>query len=645
MIAQFGQFLLSLAFAAAIWQSITGALAYWKNRPDLVNGAANAASVHLLATIGAFAILAYLMVAGDYSLPYVWLNTNDNLPAIYRFAATWGAHEGSMLLWLLVLSVSIVCSAWWSRGRSWQFSTLNLAITGSVSLGVTAFVVFASNPLDQVLPPALAGRDLNPLLQDPALIFHPPLLYIGYVSTVVLFAGALAGLISKELDRSWAKWLRPFALVSWIFLSCGIALGSYWAYYELGWGGWWFWDPVENASFMPWLLLTALIHALAAAQRSGVFYLWCVLLAIACFALSMLGTFLVRSGVLVSIHSFAADPQRGIMILGLLAIYVIPAIVVVLAKMPKQIAENRFSLLSRESAILLNNALLVVACLTVVLGTLYPLVLEVASGQRISVGEPYFNAVFIPIMLPALVLVGMVGYIRWRQDQFKHLGQKLRRVILIWLIVLALAGFALVEYLSWSLILGLGLSLWILVGTGFSFYRHWQAKNADATRKQLQLNTLGMHLAHLGLGVFVLAASITSLLSIEQEAAMAVGDVHTVGKYQFQLDEVGQRQGENYRATYAKVSVWSDETVVSTLKPEQRFYFSQPDKPMTEAAIDSRWFGDLFVALAGSAQTETWLLRLHIKPGVYWLWLSVLLMVIGGALVVVDLTRSRPKHP
>ncbi|MCH9664170.1 MAG: heme lyase CcmF/NrfE family subunit [Gammaproteobacteria bacterium] len=647
MQAQWGHFLLCATLALSCWQLMSSVTALVRQRPSAYAAAANAVVLHLLFTLLAFLLLVLLMVIGDYSVDYVAAHTNDSLGLAYRIAATWSAHEGSMLLWLLMLSLSCFVSVRGARHRSLGFRCVNLAVFAFITAGTTAFVLFSSNPFDQSLPPLLQGRDLNPLLQDPGLIFHPPLLYVGYVSTVIAFAAAVAALWCGELNRHWAAWLRPYALFSWIFLSCGIALGSYWAYYELGWGGWWFWDPVENASFMPWLLMTALVHALAASARTGAFLSWCALLAILTFGLSMLGTFLVRSGILVSVHSFASDPDRGIMVLALLVSFITPAIAVYIFKTPTVKHSSHFTWLSAESAILFNNLLLCVACATVFLGTMYPLALEVLTGERISVGTPYFNAVFVPLMMPLLAAAGLAGLLLWRSDSWTQLRQRALMAILVWLAVMAvLTALALTVYsYSLSAVAAVGAGLWVMIATAVSYLRRIRTARSEGVSvlvawTKTRLGVHGMHLAHVGLGVFALAVALVSTMSDSTEAAMRVGESRQLGDYSFTLSAVEGISGTNYDADQATVTVSDGEDVISILKPQRRRYHSQPDNTMTEADIESRWFGDLFVALTEDINENTWGLRIQIKAGIYWIWLGVLMMAAGGALAMISALSS-----
>ena len=646
MLAQWGQFLLSAALALSCWQVMAAALgARAGARATAYSNARVTAALQFAFVLGCFTLLAALMLIGDYTVDYVAAHTNDALPAHYRLAATWSAHEGSMLLWMLMLSGSALLSVRGADRLGQRFACINLMALGLVSAGVAAFVLFSSNPLDQTIPPPAQGADLNPLLQDPGLIFHPPLLYVGYVSTVVVFAATVAALVCNRLDREWAVWLRPYALFSWVFLSLGIALGSYWAYYELGWGGWWFWDPVENASFMPWLALTALVHSLAVASRTGALLPWCALLAIAAFALSMLGAFLVRSGALVSVHSFAADPQRGIAILALLFAFVAPALALFAQR--ARLGGPPVRLLSAAGAILANNVFLCVAAATVFLGTLYPLALEVISAERISVGAPYFNAVFVPLMLPLLLLAPLAGLLSWRGQGLRPLLAQLTRPALAWLALMAallvwaaLAGAAAITALAASVF-----GLWTLVGTAYSYaslYRQERMPTAPWRRRaaRIRLGQHGMHLAHLGLGVFALAVALVSTLGQSVETAMAPGDSHRLGRYSFTLNSVDERQGLNYEATYGIVDVMRGGEPLARLRPERRRYHSMPDNEMTEAAISSHWFGDVFVALSGQRQ-DSWGMRLQVKPAIQWIWLGVLMMACGGALAIAGQLRAR----
>ncbi len=504
-----------------------------------------------------------------------------------------------------------------------------LGVLGLVAVGFLLFMLLTSNPFDRQLPGAVDGADLNPLLQDPGLVVHPPMLYMGYVGFSVAFAFAIAALLAGRLDAAWARWSRPWTNVAWVFLTLGIALGSYWAYYELGWGGWWFWDPVENASFMPWLVGTALIHSLAVTEKRGSFKNWTVLLAIAAFSLSLLGTFLVRSGVLTSVHAFATDPKRGIFILAFLVIVIGGSLTLFAWRAAKVSMGGAFALFSRETLLLVNNVLLVVACGSVLLGTLYPLLIDALGMGKLSVGPPYFNSVFVPIMLPLLFLIALGPLARWKHADARDMAQRLRLAA-----VLAVAAGIGLPFLvgQWSPLVALGLLLavWIVASTAFQVRERlrsgWPPRSF-----------WGMHLAHVGMAVFVIGVTLVKGYEVEKDVRMAVGDTVEMGGYVVRLDGVRQVEGPNYMAQRGDVALMKDNQVLRHLHPEKRNYFSS-QMPMTETAIDSGFTRDLYISLGEALDPEgrTWSVRVYYKPFVTWIWGGCLLMALGGGIAAAD---------
>jgi cytochrome c-type biogenesis protein CcmF len=556
----------------------------------------------------------------------------------YRVAAVWGGHEGSMLLWVLMLGLWSVAVSVFSRRLPTVFVARVLGVMGLLSAGFLGFLLFTSNPFARLLPGPSQGRDLNPLLQDPGMVIHPPMLYMGYVGFSVAFAFAIAALLSGRLDATWARWSRPWTTVAWMFLTLGIALGSGWAYYELGWGGWWFWDPVENASFLPWLVGTALIHSLAVTEKRGVFRSWTVLLAIFAFSLSLLGTFLVRSGVLTSVHAFATDPRRGIYILGFLIAVVGSSLVLFAWRAPKVGLGGGFEPVSRESMLLANNVLLAVAAASVMLGTLYPLLLDALSLGKISVGPPYFEAVFVPLMAPAVFLMGVGPLARWREASLPDLAKRLRGALLATLVA---AGLSFAAGGSLTSSLGVLLAAWVLCTTLVALADHVRHAGGPWWRRAARLPRLlprgewGMLLAHLGIGVFIFGVTMVKTWEAESDVRMAVGDTATLGGYSFRLDSVGEYNGPNFLGLRAVMQVSRDGRALTTLEPEKRLYTAQ-GMPMTEAAIDPGWTRDLYVSLGEALGDNAFAVRIQVKPFVDWIWGGALLMALGGLLAATD---------
>jgi cytochrome c-type biogenesis protein CcmF len=624
MIPELGQFALSLALLIALFQSVGALWGAHRASAAWMGFARPAAQGQALLVAFAFGCLVYSFVNNDFSVLYVAQNSNSALPLQYRIAGAWGGHEGSLLLWTLMLAVWTVAVSLFSAHLPDEMVSRVLGVMGVVSAGFLAFMLFTSNPFDRLLPAAPDGRDLNPLLQDPGMVLHPPMLYMGYVGFSVAFSFAVAALLSGRLDATWARWSRPWTTVAWTFLTIGIALGSGWAYYELGWGGWWFWDPVENASFMPWLVGTALIHSLAVTEKRGAFRSWTVLLAIVAFALSLLGTFLVRSGVLTSVHAFAVDPKRGIFILALFALFIGGALVLYAWRTSRIGLGGDFEPVSRESFLLANNVLLAAAAGTVMLGTLYPLVLDAVGAGKISVGPPYFEAVFVPLMAPALFLMGVGPLARWKRTSLPELA-----VLLRWALAVSLALGLLLPLAmgKWSAMVGFGLALavWIVI-TGLLSLR----KGMRQTRAHY-----GMVVAHIGVAVFVVGVTLVKGYESEKDVTLREGESVELGSYAFTLEGVSSVAGPNYRAARAKVSVARDGKPVSVLYPEKRVYNVQ-QMPMTEAAIDTGFTRDLYVSLAEPVQSGGWLLRVQHKPFIDWIWGGCLIMALGGLLAASD---------
>jgi len=627
MTAELGHFALILALCVSLVQGILPIAGAQYGRREWILLARPAAQALFLLMACSFAALAWSFYTNDFSVQYVAEHSNAQLPTLYRFGAVWGGHEGSLLLWVLMLSGWTVAVAQNSRTLDDTMVARVIGVLGLVTTGLLMFVLFTSNPFTRLLPAAENGRDLNPLLQDPGLVFHPPMLYMGYVGFSVAFAFAIAALLSGRLDAAWARWSRPWTTAAWVFLTLGIALGSWWAYYELGWGGWWFWDPVENASFLPWLLGTALLHSLAVTEKRGSFKSWTVLLAIGAFSLSLLGTFLVRSGVLTSVHAFATDPRRGIFILVLLVLVVGSSLALFAWRAPKVALGGSFGLMSRESLMLAGNVLLVVACASVLLGTLYPLIIDALHLGKISVGPPYFNAVFVPVMAPVLFLLAAVPLARWKHAEARDIALRM------WIPgVLALLAGALVPRLmgGWTVLTGLGvaLSVWIAVSGVIQIARRLKSGLPPSS-------FWGMHLGHMGIAVFVFGVTMVGGYQEEQDVRMEPGDTVLVGGHLFKMVGVQDVPGPNYSAARGAFEVSHNGGAVHMLYPEKRNYFSST-MPMTEAAIDAGFIRDVYVSLGEPLEGKAWAVRVYFKPFVDWIWGGCVLMALGGLFAMSD---------
>ena len=624
MIPELGQFALALALALALVQAFFPIVGAAKGNLAWMAIARPAAQAQALLVAFAFGCLTYAFVNNDFSVAYVAQHSNSALPLHYRIAGVWGGHEGSLLLWTLMLGVWMTAVSLFSRHLPEDMAARVLGVMGFVSAGFLAFMLFTSNPFDRLFPPAPDGNDLNPLLQDPGMVVHPPMLYMGYVGFSVAYAFAVAALLSGRLDAAWARWSRPWTTVAWMFLTLGICLGSGWAYYELGWGGWWFWDPVENASFMPWLVGTALIHSLAVTEKRGAFKSWTVLLAIVAFGLSLLGTFLVRSGVLTSVHAFAVDPRRGIFILGLFTVMIGGALALYAWRTARVGMGGSFAPVSRESLLLANNVLLAAAAATVFLGTLYPLAIDALGAGKISVGPPYFESVFVPVMAPALFLMGVGPLARWKRASLPELAVLLRWALAISLALGLLLPFAFGE---WHALTGfsLALAIWIVL-TGLLTFR----KSLKHTRSHY-----GMVVAHLGVAVFVVGVTLVKTYESDKDANLRPGEAIELAGYRFRLDDVSDVKGPNYIASRATISVTRGGRPVTVLHPEKRLYTVQRT-PMTEAAIEPGLTRDLYVSLGDPLEGGAWFVKAYYKPFVDWIWGGCVIMALGGFLAASD---------
>ncbi|HEV7164402.1 MAG TPA: heme lyase CcmF/NrfE family subunit [Gammaproteobacteria bacterium] len=632
MIPEFGHLALILALCLAAAQAFFGILGAQRNDLLWMSAVRPTAVVQALFTLFAFACLAYAFLVSDFSVAYVAENSNVLLPWPYRFTAVWGAHEGSLLLWVTVLGIWTLAVARFSRHLPLEFTSRVLGVMGVISLGFFLFMLTTSDPFTRLLPPVGQGRDLNPILQDPAMAIHPPMLYTGYVGFSVAFAFAVAALLGGRMDSVWARWARPWTLTAWLFLSFGITLGSWWSYYELGWGGWWFWDPVENASFMPWLVGTALVHSLAVTEKRGAFKSWTVLLAIAAFSLSLLGTFLVRSGVLISVHSFASDPKRGIFILAMLGLFVGAALTLYAWRAPSLTRGGGFQPFSRETLLLLNNIFLVVAAASVLLGTLYPLMMDALNLGRLSVGPPYFNSVFVPVMLPFLVLIGIGPYVRWKHGDPKATARTVKIAALLALLAGVIAVIVAGAERGLLLTAGVMLATWAAASAFVEPVRRLRLR-LQGRHSALPRSVLGMSLAHLGAGCLVLGITVTSLLGVEQDQVIAPGGSATVAGYRFDFQGVTTVDGPNYQADQGRFVVSRDGEPITTMLPEKRRFSSTET---TEAAIHPGLTRDLYLALGNSLDNGSWSVRIEYKPLVRFIWLGGILMMLGGILAASD---------
>jgi len=643
MIPELGHFALLVALLLTVIQATIPIIGAQKNYSGWMVLAGTTARMQFFFHVFAFALLTYSFIEKDFSVLYVATNSNAELPLHYRISAVWGAHEGSLLLWSLILSGWTFAVTLSGRHIPLTFKARVIAVMGWISVGFLLFMLFTSNPFARLSPAATNGQDLNPLLQDIGLIFHPPMLYMGYVGLVVPFAFAIAALIEGNVDAAWTRWTRPWTTVAWVFLTIGITLGSWWAYYELGWGGWWFWDPVENASFMPWLVATALIHSLAVTETRNVFRAWTVLLAIFAFSLSLLGTFLVRSGVLVSVHAFATDPARGVFILIFLAIIVGSALILFAFRAPRVSGGNGFKILSRETFLLVNNVILVVASGSVLLGTLYPLILDALDAGKISVGPPYFNSVFIPLMFPLLLLIGIGPLLRWKEDTLNVLINRLKIPLLISVTIGVILVLSFTESRTLMVVASIATAIWIVVTSILGIIERLSNKPTTGNSlARLPRNFIGMTLAHTGVAVFVIGVVGSSVYSVEKDVRLSPGERYKISDYSFELVNVTDVNGPNYVAQVGRFHVYKKEKLVATLSPEKRFYPIQKE-PMTEAAISPTLSRDLYIALGEPLGEDAWSVRLYYKPLQRWIWLGPLLMAFGGIIAATDKRYRRTR--
>lgn len=644
LITELGYFALISALVIAILQVILPAVGVFKHQPAWQRLAGSFAIAQFLATGTSFLCLMYGFYANDFTLIYVANQSNSLLPWYYRLSATWGGHEGSLLLWVTILATWGAAVAVFSRSLPLAMRARVLVIIAFVQMMMLSMVIFVSSPFNRSLPSIpVDGKDLNPLLQDPGLIFHPPMLYMGYVGAVVPFAFAMAALWAGRLDAVWTRWSRPWTLAAWCCLTLGIVFGSMWAYNELGWGGWWFWDPVENASFMPWLGGVALLHSLAVTEKRGVFKAWTIMLAIFTFALSLLGTFLVRSGVITSVHSFAADPTRGLFILVILGVVIGGGLAMFAWRGWRLTQESHYQLKSRETLLVINNIIILVATIVVVIGTLYPMLADALKLGQVSVGAPYFNALFVPLTWLLLLFLAIGPVSRWKKDTRPLLGTGL--AILASCFVLAgVLSYFLVSSININIFMSAALSLWVLVWMVIDIKdKTRNARSLGAGLKRLHMGYWGMQLAHLGILLSVMGIAITTSLSIEKDIAMQKNQSVEVQGYQFTMDELKKIRGANFDATQAVVSVRKNNQVVATLYPEKRHYVVS-QMPMTEASIQYNPLRDIYMAIGepildanqSEANATKWAVRIYIKPGVRWIWWGGFVIALGAILSMFD---------
>ncbi|MDA9983708.1 heme lyase CcmF/NrfE family subunit [Porticoccaceae bacterium] len=661
MIAEYGHIALIVALCLSVAQAIVpmaGSFAGYRTWMRLGHSLALGQLVFVAIS---FACLTAAFVQDDFSLQYVANNSNTLLPTQFKVSAVWGAHEGSLLLWALILALWSAAVALFSGHLPLVLSSRVLSILGAISVGFGLFILLTSNPFARILPfSPTEGGDLNPLLQDFGLIVHPPMLYMGYVGFSVAFAFAVAALIGGQFDSAWARWARPWINSAWVFLTIGITLGSWWAYYELGWGGWWFWDPVENASLMPWLVGTALVHSISVTEKRGAFRSWTLLLAILAFSLSLLGTFLVRSGVLTSVHAFANDPERGIFILAFLGLVVGSSLLLfalrgpVVQRQQGDIEVVSYSGLSREMMLLLNNVLLVSAMAMILIGTLYPLIADVLDLGKISVGPPYFNFFFVPMTLGLMVAMGFAVFSRWKKTDAQMLRQKGMLPFLISLSAALILPLFLAESMSWATysitaVITLGASFWVVT---MSLEDLWQKLDRGSSTVSSRLKNLtklpgsywGMQVAHIGIAVCALGVGLSSVYDVQKDVRMVPGDRVAVAGYEFTFDSVNFVQGPNFGASRGQISAYKNDRLVAVLYPEKRKYEAR-NQVMTEAALDAGLTRDLYVSLGEPLKGDAWAIRLHVKPFVRCIWLGGLMIGLGGLLSVMDKRYRRRRKP
>ncbi len=629
MIPEIGHFSLILAFVMALILGVLPMYGAARNNANYMALAKPAVVAQWIFVAISFACLVYAFVTNDFSVKYVVLTSNSALPLVYKVSAVWGAHEGSLLLWVLILSTWALAIAMFSRSIPAVMLSRILSVMGLIAVGFLLFVLMTSNPFDRI-PMQADGRDLNPLLQDFGLAIHPPMLYMGYVGFSVAFAFAVAAMISGKLDAAWARWSRPWTNIAWVFLTIGIALGSWWAYYELGWGGWWFWDPVENASLLPWLVGTALMHSLIVTEKRGMFKAWTILLAISAFSLSLLGTFLVRSGVLTSVHAFASDPERGLFILIFLILVVGSSLTLFSMRAAKLSSTAKFETLSKETALLSNNIILVVMTAAVLLGTLFPLISDALAIGKISVGPPYFNMIMVPLAVVLVIVMGFGFVLRWKSDRWSRLQGKLWLPLIFALVAATILPLIYAPSFDGLSFMGLLMAAWV------AFTALMWVLRLKRSPFKMSGTTWGAMLAHIGLAITFTGITLVSIYNVEEDIRVEKGTSYKVNEYLFTFEGVTEVEGPNYTAYQGKVKITENGKLVTVLQPEKRIYRVQT-MPMTEAGIDAGIFRDLFVALGEPLGDKgAWSLRIQYKPFIRWIWLGAIFMGIGGLFAAFD---------
>jgi cytochrome c-type biogenesis protein CcmF len=634
MLNEIGHFTLLLAFCVALIQATVPLFGANKGRTDLMAIAESSANLQFALLLASFAALTHAFVTSDFSVKLVVLNSHSLKPMLYKVTGVWGNHEGSMLLWVLILSLFGASASWFGKSLPILLKTRVLSVQGAIGVAFLAFIIFTSNPFERMQIPPFDGQDLNPLLQDPGLAFHPPFLYLGYVGLSMAFSFAVAALIEGRIDAAWGRWVRPWTLAAWIFLTIGIALGSWWAYYELGWGGFWFWDPVENASFMPWLLAAALLHSAIVVEKRETLKSWTILLAILAFGFSLIGTFIVRSGVLTSVHAFANDPERGLFILIILGVFMGGALILFSLRSSAMEAQGIFSLVSRETALISNNLLLAVSAFVVFFGTIWPLVAELFFDRKLSVGPPFFNAAFTPFMILLGLILPLGSNLSWKRAYLTNTVKKLLPVLIL---CLCFSGFIWSIQTGQSLIgpMGVFLGTWIVVGTLVDLLSKLGSSKSVRRLIFLPRADYGKFFAHVGLGVTMFA--IAALTSWEKEdiRVVPIGSSWAIGSYELKLENIIETRGPNYFSTMGIIQVSKKGLAITTLRPEKRNY-PIAQMPTTEAAIDYRISRDLYVVLGDKQSDKAWTVRTYLKPFTNWIWGGCALMAFGGFLSLTD---------
>ena len=634
MLNEIGHFTLLLAFCVALIQATIPLFGAHKGRIDLMVIAESAANLQFALLLASFSALTHAFVTSDFSVKLVVLNSHSLKPMLYKVTGVWGNHEGSMLLWVLILSLFGASASWFGTNLPILLKTRVLSVQGAIGVAFLAFIIFTSNPFERVQIPPFDGQDLNPLLQDPGLAFHPPFLYLGYVGLSMAFSFAVAALIEGKIDAAWGRWVRPWTLAAWIFLTIGIALGSWWAYYELGWGGFWFWDPVENASFMPWLLAAALLHSAIVVEKRETLKSWTILLAILAFGFSLIGTFIVRSGVLTSVHAFANDPERGFFILIILGVFMGGALILFSFRSGAMESHSVFSLASRETALISNNVLLAVSAFVVFLGTIWPLVAELFFDRKLSVGPPFFNAAFTPFMILLGLILPLGSNLSWKRAS---IIKTFKKFLAVFVLCICLSGFIWSIQTGQSLIgpIGVFLGSWIVMGTIIDLLSKLGNSRSMGRLMFLPRADFGKFFAHFGLGVTMFAIAALSSWEKEDIRVVSIGSSWNVGSYDLKLDDVVEIRGPNYFSTMGIIPVSKEGSELITLRPEKRNY-PIAQMPTTEAAIDYRISRDLYVVLGDQQSENAWTVRTYLKPFANWIWGGCAMMALGGILSLTD---------